>query len=267
MAQNISLMGAEYTDVPAVVLPKTGGGTAQFDDTTDANATAEDVLTGKTAYVNGKKIIGTGNVGGNQMAEDYTNVVVKGGTLTDFEWTVPSTATVYLSSISNRVTNVTIHGGKTFNSTTPVTTGIISCPDVTTGVGNMWTGANFPTKVVYLPKCTVGSNFAVGANQKPLIKLVIKGNPWIAGNSLRNSPHLKAVVITATSVPTLTQINALNNSGIGANSDGYIYVPSSLYDSYIVATNWSTVADKIRKIEDYPLINAPDTWLPTEGES
>ena len=49
MAQNISLMGAEYTDVPAVVLPKTGGGTAQFDDTTDANATAEDVLTGKTA--------------------------------------------------------------------------------------------------------------------------------------------------------------------------------------------------------------------------
>lgn len=32
MAQNITLMGASYSDVPAVVLPKTGGGTATFID-------------------------------------------------------------------------------------------------------------------------------------------------------------------------------------------------------------------------------------------
>lgn len=32
MAQNITLMGADYTDVPAVDLPKTGGGTARFVD-------------------------------------------------------------------------------------------------------------------------------------------------------------------------------------------------------------------------------------------
>lgn len=32
MAQNITLMGAEYPDVPSVLLPKTGGGTAQFYD-------------------------------------------------------------------------------------------------------------------------------------------------------------------------------------------------------------------------------------------
>ena len=30
MAQNITLMGASYSDVPAVNLPKTGGGTATF---------------------------------------------------------------------------------------------------------------------------------------------------------------------------------------------------------------------------------------------
>lgn len=59
MAQNISLMGADYTAVPAVVLPKTGGGTAQFDDTTDADATAADIMSGKTAYVNGVKLTGT----------------------------------------------------------------------------------------------------------------------------------------------------------------------------------------------------------------
>ena len=32
MAQNITIMGASYSDVPAVTLPKTGGGTATFVD-------------------------------------------------------------------------------------------------------------------------------------------------------------------------------------------------------------------------------------------
>ena len=63
MSQNITLLGASYTDVPSVLLPKTGGGTAQFDDTTDANAVASDILSGKTAYVNGTKLVGTGSGG------------------------------------------------------------------------------------------------------------------------------------------------------------------------------------------------------------
>ena len=35
MAQNITLMGASYSDVPAVNLPKTGGGLAKFIDETE----------------------------------------------------------------------------------------------------------------------------------------------------------------------------------------------------------------------------------------
>ena len=40
MSQNITLLGATYSGVPAVTLPKSGGGTATFTDVTDTTAAA-----------------------------------------------------------------------------------------------------------------------------------------------------------------------------------------------------------------------------------
>ena len=77
MAQNITLMGASYSDVPSVLLPKTGGGTAQFDDTTIASnaAAAGDIASGKLAYVNGSLITGTSSGGGG--TDHLTKIATK----------------------------------------------------------------------------------------------------------------------------------------------------------------------------------------------
>ena len=51
MAQNITLMGANYTAVPAVQLPKTGGGTATFVD-------EEEIITYYTGSTNPSSSLG-----------------------------------------------------------------------------------------------------------------------------------------------------------------------------------------------------------------
>lgn len=66
MAQNITLMGASYSAVPAVTLPKTGGGSATFTDVTDTTAAAADVASGKYFYTAaGARTQGTNSGGGS----------------------------------------------------------------------------------------------------------------------------------------------------------------------------------------------------------
>lgn len=90
MAQNVTVAGASYSDVPSVVLPKTGGGSATFLDTTITSnaASASDIASGKYAYVNGSLVEGTGSGGG-------------GGGL-DYPWLTSSeTITIGANSITN----------------------------------------------------------------------------------------------------------------------------------------------------------------------
>ena len=59
MAQNVVINGVTYSNVPEVDIPKSGGGTATFVDTSDGTATAAKILDGETAYVNSTKITGS----------------------------------------------------------------------------------------------------------------------------------------------------------------------------------------------------------------
>ena len=59
MAQSVVINGVTYSEVPEVDIPLSGGGTAKFMDTSDADAAAADILKNKTGYVNGSKITGS----------------------------------------------------------------------------------------------------------------------------------------------------------------------------------------------------------------
>lgn len=68
----------------------------------------------------------------------------------------------------------------------------------------------------------------------------------IATDTFKGSP-VTAVILRGSDIPTLT-----GSPGGNYGTTGYIYVPRALVDSYKAATNWSTYADQIRAIEDYP---------------
>lgn len=62
---------------------------------------------------------------------------------------------------------------------------------------------------------------------------------------------LTALILRSETMATLVGTNALASTPI-ASGTGYIYVPAALVDAYKAATNWSTYANQIRAIEDYP---------------
>lgn len=60
MAQNVKINGVTYSNVPSVAIPlDAGGGNATFFDTSTANATASDIVSGKIAYNGNGAVTGT----------------------------------------------------------------------------------------------------------------------------------------------------------------------------------------------------------------
>lgn len=95
MAQNITLMGASYTAVPAVQLPKTGGGTARFDDASVTTAIASDVAQGKI-FLASDGTITTGTATGGGASNFVTGTFTTPSTTsTNGTVTVPYTGSGY----------------------------------------------------------------------------------------------------------------------------------------------------------------------------
>ena len=106
-----------------------------------------------------------------------------------------------------------------------------------------------------LPKAsTLGTSIVDGCSK--LIKLDIGGavtsitGRFIPSTSTGSSVLETVIFRGVTTVPTMSS-DQLKNTRVSQGL-AYIYVPSSLVATFKVATNWSTYADQIRAIEDYP---------------
>ena len=106
MAQNVTLLGASYSAVPAVLLPKTGGGTARFTDVTPTTAVDSDVASGKVYFkADGSQSTGTASGGGGtsknaQVVQGTTRANSSTLTAIGAELTVSKTGTydIYYSA-------------------------------------------------------------------------------------------------------------------------------------------------------------------------
>ena len=96
MAQNIKLWGATYSNVPAVLLPKSTSGTAKFTDVSDTTAAASDVASGMYFYdANGTRTQGTASGGGGttKLVQGEFNTGTTTGTTKEI--TIPYTGSGY----------------------------------------------------------------------------------------------------------------------------------------------------------------------------
>lgn len=78
MAQNVIINGVTYQNVPEVDIPKNGGGTAKFYDTSTADITSSDVLTGKTGFGPNGSVSGGISINGDTSG----TISTKAGTVT-----------------------------------------------------------------------------------------------------------------------------------------------------------------------------------------
>ena len=109
MAQNVIINGVTYSNVPEVDIPKNGGGTAKFYDTSAADVSAGDVLSGKTAFGS------SGSVSGNMANNGSTSgeISTKAGTVTvPAGYTTGGTVSIKSSAVSDCVAG-NILSGKT----------------------------------------------------------------------------------------------------------------------------------------------------------
>lgn len=113
MAKNITLLGASYSDVPAVNLPQTGGGTARFTDTSVTTAVESDVASGKIFIkADGSQATGTGSGGGGggcDVTQDENGFIVlpeEGGGGGGSSWTLLDSTEVEVSNPSTTATSV-----------------------------------------------------------------------------------------------------------------------------------------------------------------
>ncbi len=148
--------------------------------------------------------------------------------------------------------NVTSITESCFSSCNNITT--LNLPKVTTIGGGSFALLSKITQL-YLPSLTTNNGW--GWTFQGLKKCTRIYFPKLVGsiqsNDFNNCSVLNTLILGHSAVCPLAETSAFNGTPI-KNGTGYVYVPKNLIEAYKTAENWSTFANQIRAIEDYPSI-------------
>lgn len=230
MAQNVIINGVVYSSVPEVNIPISGGGTAEFYDTSDATLdNGGKMLNGYTAYANGVKY--TGSIPTKTSAD----MTVSGGTVT-------APAGYYASSTSKAIPN----GSATTPTTTITVTPSFSI-NTSTGVVTATASASksiTPTvSAGYISTGTAGTVSASGSNTYTLASSsIVEGVTTTSGTTASRgtatwntgwiqSGEMDAAVFanTATAGVTYKDISATTDAPVLITGD-YLYINKGYTD-------------------------------------
>lgn len=134
MAQSVVINGVTYSNVPSVEIPKSGSGTAEFYDTSDATLdSGGKMLSGNTAYANGTKYTGSiATKTQSDLSASGDTVTVPAGyyasnaskAVTSGSATAPATISGTSASVSTGTNTLTL--SKTISVTPTVSAGYVS---------------------------------------------------------------------------------------------------------------------------------------------
>lgn len=209
MAKDISLLGAQYSDVPGVTLPQTGGGTATFWDIDDTTATAADVLAGTYFYdEDGEK------TEGSIEAKSGSDLTVSGDTVT-----VP--AGYYDEDASASVDTGSYAASVNAHSvtTTPVVTGALSGTGTNIGTTTQPSGTDGTDYWTFTPGgsvTTTGKSTASG-------KATVSQAGYIDAGSDTSSNSVVDITPTVSSgTARYIKKGAITNNTSGGTSSGTV---------------------------------------------
>lgn len=209
MAQNVVINGVTYNAVPEVDIPKSGGGTAKFTDTSDATlSSGSQMPDGVTAYANGTKITGSA------AENDSSDLTVSGSTVT-----VP--AGYYSSSASASVTSgsatapATISGTSasvsTGTNTLTLTKTVSVTPTVTAGYVSAGTAGNSSVSLTASVTTKGAQTYTPGTSNQTISSgtyltgtQTISGDANLVAGNIVSGKTIFGVAGSAT-IPSITQ--------------------------------------------------------------
>ena len=269
---DILIAGAQYSDVPKILVPKAGGGFAEYsegsgEDTllkalrNQVTSVSDNELTSIRSYglaymtaLESASFPELQTINSYAFYDDY-NIVWNG-------WPFPKAKTIgnyafrYCYGLTGEVTlpsTVTSIGQYSFasckNMTKFVATGAISTLGTYTFVG---ASADHKMTVTEIRMPNLGTGIALNlnfgsttaANACQQLQVVDIGKAKsIAANTFANCYKLGVLIMRRTSVTTCANVSAFLNTPLRGYSSrtAEIYVPNSLIDTYKAASVWSTI--------------------------